>query len=395
MTMQSKRIFSIGNRYLIAYLTFLSSFAPLSTDMYLPALPAMAENLATSDELVSYSMTSFFLIYALSTLFWGPLSDKYGRRLILLAGSAIYILSCLVIALTDSIWMLLMMRGLQAIGCAAASAMSLAIIKDVLRGQFMEKIVSFMQAAHVLAPMCAPVIGGAMLYFVDWRGVFWVQALCGLLALCGAFCLRETARNKQSLSLGESFLRIRLVLGNAKFRRPFILFSAMAMPFMAYLAVSSFVYQVQFGLSPQAFSLFFALNAAVSLGAPLAHVYCFSRSPKRRLISLELLIMTISGFAMVFLASLNAWLFALLMLPLTFCGSAMRPPSTVILMEAHPHDNGTVAALIQCGGLLFASFSMFLAALDFWPNPVFAIGLIASFTSLACFLAWQKIKTSA
>ena len=84
--------------------------------------------------------------------------------------------------------------------------MSLAIVKDILRGSFMEKIVSFMQAAHILAPMCAPVIGGGLLYFMSWRGVFWALALCGVLALAGALGLRETARTTGSASLGAPLL---------------------------------------------------------------------------------------------------------------------------------------------------------------------------------------------
>ena len=388
----SNRIFLPGNQYLIIFLTYLSSFAPLSTDMYLPALPIMAKSLHTTDELVTYSMTSFFLIYAFASLFWGPVSDKYGRKKVLVYGSLIYILACVWIAMTDSIWWLLFMRGMQAIGCAAASAMSLAIIKDVLKGRMMEKIVSFMQAAHILAPLCAPLIGGLLLYVTTWRGVFWAQALCGAISLAGAYCLKETRRCRESLTLGKAFLRMKAVLANRDFLKPWLLFSAMTMPFMSYLAVSTFVYQQQFSLSPQAFSLFFALNAAFSLAAPLAHLYWFSHSSRARVISLELLGACVFGILIFCLGSLGPWWFACLMLPVTFCGGALRPPSTVIMMEANKGDNGAVSALIQCGALLFASFSMFLAPLAFWPNPVIAIGTIAALVSGICFLGWQRIK---
>ncbi|MBD5641583.1 MAG: multidrug effflux MFS transporter, partial [Desulfovibrio sp.] len=380
----SRRIFRPGNRYLIAYLTFLSAFAPLSTDMYLPALPTMAEALSTTDDLVSDSMSAFFLVYALSTLFWGPLSDRYGRRPVLIAGSAIYIVTSALAAITSSIWVLLAMRGLQAAGCAAASAMSLAIVKDILRGSFMEKIVSFMQAAHILAPMCAPVIGGGLLYFMSWRGVFWALALCGVLALAGALGLRETARTTGSASLGAAFQALWRVLRNCEFLKPFLIFSALTMPFMSFLAVSTFVYQDLFGLSPQAFSLFFAMNAAFSLGAPLAHLYWFSKLNRRAVLAAEILVMALAGALMLGFGARGPWTFALLMAPITFCGSALRPPSTVVMLEANRGDNGAVSALIQCGALLFASASMFAAPLPFWPTPVTAIGAISATVSSLC-----------
>lgn len=394
MKQRSNRIFYIGNRYLIAYLTFLSAFAPLSTDMYLPALPVMASALHTSDELVSYSMTLFFFAYAFAALIWGPLSDRYGRKPVLIAGSIIYIISCAWIALTDSIIALLAMRVAQAIGCAAVSAISLAVVKDVLRGQLMERLISFMQAAHVLAPILAPLIGGAMLYFVGWRDIFWAQVLFGVISIAGAFCLRETGRLKQGLSLLAAFLRMGAVLANRKFLAPLLLFSGLVMPFMSFLAVSTFVYQVQFGLSAQAFSLFFAFNASFSLLGPLAHLFIAKHMGKTREITWQILIIFACGVLLIPFGGLNPWLFALLMAPITFCGSAMRPPSTVILMEANRGDNGAVASLIQGFTLLFASLAMFLAPLPFWKQPVTAIAWIAAIVSGLALLAWLGIGRS-
>lgn len=392
MKKHSNRIFFLGNRYLIAYLTFLSAFAPLSTDMYLPALPVMASALETTDDMVSYSMTLFFLAYAFSALIWGPLSDRYGRKPVLMIGSTIYIISCAWIAITNSILVLLVMRIVQAIGCAAVSAVSLAVVKDVLRGQLMERVLSFMQAAHVLAPIFAPLIGGAMLYFVSWREVFWAQVLCGMVSLAGAFCLRETGRIKHGISLLTAFARMGAVLANRKFLAPLLLFSGMVMPFMAYLAVSTFVYQIQFGLSAQAFSLFFAFNASFSLLGPLAHLFIARHMAKTREITWLMLIILACAALLIPFGGLNPWLFASLMAPITFCASAMRPPSTVILMEANRGDNGAVASLIQGSALLFASLAMFIAPLPFWRQPVTAIAWIAALVSGLGLLAWLRIS---
>ena len=111
-----KKVFAPGNRWLVAYLAFLSAFAPLSTDMYLPALPHMTQALQTTDALSSLSISCFLLLFGASMLFWGPLSDKYGRKPVLYTGALLYVVSSLFLALAQSIWPLLFWRAVQAIG---------------------------------------------------------------------------------------------------------------------------------------------------------------------------------------------------------------------------------------------------------------------------------------
>lgn len=387
----SNRIFLPGNRYLIAYLTVLSSFPPISTDMYLPALPELAADLNSTNDAASASLTLFFLVYAFSTLLWGPLSDKWGRKPVLIAGSLLYMASSLAIALTSSIWTLLIARGVQALGCGAGTAMSLAIVKDVLRGDLMEKVVGFIQAAHVLAPVSAPLLGGLVLMFAGWRVIFVLLMVFGVISLAGALCLKETGRPRKNISMLKPFKRMAEVLKNKSFLWPLLIFSALVMPFMSYLAVSAFVYQSWFKLSPQAFSLFFAFNAAFSLGAPLTHIYFLAKLPKQRVLRWEMAAIALFGGLIILFGGHSAWAFAALMAPVTFCGAAIRPPSTVILMQSVKGDNGVVSSLIQCGAMLCATLAMFLAALPFWPSPSAAIGWIAALTALICLICWIKI----
>lgn len=388
MSKFSNRIFRPGNQFLIAFLTFLSCFPPLTIDMYLPALPTLAQSLGTTDEMASYTLSSFFLFYAFATLVWGPISDKYGRKPVLLFGSILYILASLLIFFCGSIQTLLALRWLQAIGCATASSMSLAIVRDIIRGPRMETIISYMQSAHILAPLTAPVLGGALLYFMSWRGIFIVLTLCGCISLAGICCLKETTRPQKDLSLINTFGKIKSVAFDRVFRQRLFLFSFMAMPFSSFLSASSFVYQSQFQFSPQVFSCFFAFNAAFALFGPLAHIYFFSKLPRNRAVEMEMTGICFAGALIIFFGSLSPWLFAAFMAPVTFFGSALRPPGTIIMMECIRGNNGIVASLIQCGGMLFGSLSMFLATLSFWPLPTLAIGSIAAGTALIGLIFW-------
>lgn len=390
-TGRKRKIFAPGNRYIIAFLAFLSAFAPVSTDMYLPALPGMADNLGTSNEMISLTISSFLFIFAISMLVWGPLSDRFGRKPVLLAGSGLFIASSVGIALSPDIETLLAWRGLQAVGSGAASAMSMAIVKDILRGGLMEKVVSLMQAGMILAPMLAPVIGGMVLVFMSWRGIFWCLALFGILAMAGGLALRETRPAKgASVSIARTFSRIGAVLSKPQFSRPLLLFSAMAMPFMSFLAVSSFIYQDWFGISAQAYSLFFAFNACASMAGPLSHIYVLRHFGRFALIGSHLGVMCAAGLLLLLLGTYSPWAFALLFLPVTFCGAALRPPSTVLLLQSIEGDNGIVASLINCGGLFFGSLSMIIASLPLWPNPVYAVGGMAFAVSGVCFFAWLR-----
>ncbi|MBQ7739071.1 MAG: MFS transporter [Desulfovibrionaceae bacterium] len=382
----SKQIFRLGNTWLILYLTFLGAFAPLSTDMYLPSLPHMAESLNTSYSYVSLSISGFLLLFALSMLFWGPFSDKYGRKITLILGSSLYIIASIAIALAPNIIFLLIFRGLQAIGSGAMAGMSLAVAKDLMRGTLLERVVSIMQTLMIVTPMVAPVIGGGILIITSWRGVFWCLSLFGLLALFGAINLRETCQRKSDRSLWQTLGRIFVVLQNKTFLPYLLLFSALSMPFMAYLGVSSTVYQDMFGLSPQSFSCFFAVNAAISMLAPLAHLKIFRFYQRNLVIATHLIVMAIGGICVLLNQTILG--FCLFYALITFSGTAIRPPSTILMLESIEGDTGAVTSLINCGGLLCGSLSMVLAVLPVWGNPIDAAATISLSISCWGLLTW-------
>lgn len=387
----SKRIFSWGNRWLVGYLTFLSAFAPLSTDLYLPALPHMAESLHTSYAEIAVTVSSFLLVFAVSMLFWGPLSDKFGRKVVLLAGSLLYMVSCVGIALAPGYTPLLLWRCVQALGSGALGAMSMTIVKDILRGSQMEKVLTWMQTVMIIAPMLAPVVGSWILLLLDWRGIFWTLTVCGLISLVGALGLRETAHARTEGGVFRVLQRFPAVLGQRRFSRPLLLFSAMAMPFFAYLGISAHVYQTHYGQSAQTFGLFFAANALCSMFGPMLHMRFFRHYPRARVVACHLAGMSAGGGLLLLCGLWSHWHFAACYMLITFCGSALRPPATVIMMSSIRGDNGVVASLINCGGLLCGSLSMYVATLGFWSSSIVAAGVISCLIPGLAFLAWLRL----
>ena len=173
----------LGKAGLVLFITLMNMFIPLSTDLYLPALPSMSEILDAPTALTNLTLVAFFFFYAVGTLFWGPMSDKYGRKKILTVGAVLYTAASMLCALAPDVYVLIGARVAQGIGAGAITAVSMALIKDCYSGKTRESILAVVQTVAGLAPMLAPVVGAFLLKFTDWRGSFWLLTVAGLACL--------------------------------------------------------------------------------------------------------------------------------------------------------------------------------------------------------------------
>ena len=178
----------------IFLLSLLAAFPPLSTDMYLPAIPQLKAQWNQPLMMVNLTLICFFLSYCLFMLIYGPVSDRFGRRRPLLVGIGIFIIASLMCALADNIAALIAARIFQASGAASASALSLAMCKDLFEAKARERIMAYMAVIVALAPMLAPVIGGWLIHYFSWRWVFVFQASMGIIAWGGVFRMAEPLR---------------------------------------------------------------------------------------------------------------------------------------------------------------------------------------------------------
>src|ERR1022692_4662599 len=176
---------SAGHARLVLILGALSSFAPLSIDMYLPALPAMARDLHTSAAAAQLSLTACLIGLATGQLLAGPLSDARGRRRPLLVGVAGYAVASALCVAAPSIWALLALRLVQGFAGAAGIVIARAIVRDLYDGDELARFYALLLMVNGAAPILAPIAGAQLLHFTTWRGVFAVLALIGA-ALLGA-----------------------------------------------------------------------------------------------------------------------------------------------------------------------------------------------------------------
>ncbi|NMA69064.1 MAG: multidrug effflux MFS transporter [Desulfitobacterium sp.] len=379
----------LGKKGLVAFIILMNMFIPLSMDLYLPALPSMNAYFQSGAAITNLTLSLFFLFYAVGILLWGPFSDKYGRKPIILLGSFIYIASSIGCALATDIYALIIFRSIQGIGAGGITSASMAIIKDCFVGKDRETILAITQSIAGLAPMLAPVVGAWLLLFTDWRGSFWVLTAISIMNLILAFLYKETLIEEERYKgtfLG-SLSRLLVVAKNKSFMIPALIFSFGSIHFMGYIAVSSYIYIDFFGLSEQAYSYFFAANALISIIGPAAYIRFFLNFNKKRLAILGFGISALSGIFIMTFGQLSPFLFLLGIAAMSFVGAMLRPFSTNILMEQHQGDAGSLSAILNTTFTLFGSIGMAVASLS-WGNVVLGLGGIMTIGSVISIIAW-------
>lgn len=385
----------LGHKGLIAFLALMNMFIPLSTDMYLPALPSMNSYFGSSSAVTNLTLSAFFLFYALGILFWGPLSDKYGRKPILLLGSILYAASSVACALSVNIYFLIAARILQGIGAGGITSVSLAIVKDSYSGKKRESILAICQSISGLAPMIAPIVGALILTFSNWRGSFWALALVSLVNLGFTFLFQETLTNDERYegTLFGSLGRLVVVSKNKSFIVPALIFSLSMLPFMGYIAVSSYIYVDYFGLNAQIYSYFFAANALLSIAGPFIYVKFLINMDKKLFASLILAVSTLSGVLVMTLGTLTPMLFWISFLIMSLSGAVMRPFSSNLLLDQQESDIGSASSLIGTLFTVLGSVGMALASIP-WGNIVFGLGVLITVFSLLALVSWNVFMKS-
>jgi DHA1 family bicyclomycin/chloramphenicol resistance-like MFS transporter len=320
--------------------------------MYLPALPTIREELATSSSAVQLTLTGTLVGLALGQLVIGPLSDSFGRRGPLLAGTALHVVASLLVLVSPTIGTLGVLRVLQGVGTAAASVVAMAIVRDLFEGRAAATMLSRLFLVMGVAPVLAPTIGGEVLRFTSWRGIFALLAVYGVLLLAlGAFGLRETLPAERRRPSGVlptlrtygGLLRDRTYVG-------LILVAGLTMAALfTYVAGSSFVYQRQFGLDEQQFGLLFGLGAVWLIAATQLNPVLLRRWSPARILVGATGAGVLSGVVLLWLAATGTGGLLGIVLPLwaVLAASGLALPNgPALALAGYGQSAGSAAAML-------------------------------------------------
>jgi len=255
---------------LVLILGALTAFSAMSIDMYLPAFPRIAADLDVPLGTVQLSISAFLFGSASGQLFYGPLADRWGRRVPLLGGLALYVLSTIGCACVHTGAQLLFWRVLMAVGGGAGMVISRAVVRDLYDTAEAAKMFSLLMLVMGAAPILAPILGGQLLLFTGWRGIFGFMGVFGLLSLLAAgLYLPESLPPERRVrkSLGNMAAVYGHLLRNRRFIRYALALGCVAGVNFAYISGAPFLFIELHGVSPQHFGLFFGANACGLIGA--------------------------------------------------------------------------------------------------------------------------------
>ncbi|MCG9628452.1 multidrug effflux MFS transporter [Vibrio mediterranei] len=384
----------LGQKGTLFFLVIISAFPPLTIDLYLPALPTMVDIFSTTESMVNLTLSSYFVTYAIGLLFWGPLSEKFGRKPILLIGIGAYMLASIACAMAGNIEHLIGSRVLQAFAGSAITVVSTAIVKDMFEGREREKIMATIMSLVIIAPMVAPVLGAFLLKVASWRMMFVTLAVFGAFASILAMCYRETLQSQYTGSLARSWTRLGVVMTNPRFVMLLCIFSIAPMALMAFLAAGSYIYINGFGLTEQEFSYYFAFNAMCASLGPSIYMKLSRHISVQKVITLCFLILALMGVLTLSIGSTAPWVFALIAAPATLMVIMMRVPGTNLMLDQQDKDTGSAVALIQFFAMICGSAGMLLVSMR--PDALIAnLGMIQLSIGIVGGLLWFVVRNRA
>lgn len=347
--------------WLTLLLGTVSATGPLAIDLYLPALPQMRTQFATSASLMQLSITACLIGLALGQLIAGPLSDQYGRRRPLIAGFIIFGLVSLAMAFIQSITLLIILRFIQGLAGATGQVMARAVARDLFSGKRLTRFYALLNTVNGVFPIIAPIIGGFMIHYVDWQAIFMLLAGIGwVIALAVALGLKESlpVDQRQTGGFHASLTSMAQLVVKPAFW-PLILATGLVYgALFSYISASTFVFQTGFGMAPQMFSLLYAFNGlGIVVGSNLPGQLA-KRFTNRQQVTLFLSLA--SAFSALLVGTLlfpaNVWVVSVFILILVVLIGALLTLTVTLIMDRATSNVGGASAVIglaqnACGGL--------------------------------------------
>ena len=347
--------------FLTLFLGMMSAMAPLSTDMYLPALPELTTDFGITASVAQMTLTMTMIGMATGQMVMGPVSDRYGRKRPLLAGMVVFALTAVGCAVVTDIRLFLVLRFLMGFAGAAGIVISRAIARDVAEGVELTRFFAILMMVNGLAPILAPVVGGQVLLFSDWRGIFVLLIVVGLAQSGATMVYRETLpQEKRIENLGASFQKFPQLLHDKYFMGHCLTQCFVFGAFFSYIAGASFLFQNIYHVTPQTFSYIFGGIGIGMLVCGMVPARLAGRVPDVELLMASLIVPVLGAIALLagFLCEAPIYytipVLFVTIVPLSIIGAA----SFSLALSRQGKNAGSASALIGFAQMILGGLMM-------------------------------------
>ena len=322
---------------LLLILSALMSFASVSTDMYLPALPTIGRALHTSSASIEMTFSAFLVGFSLGQLLWGPISDRYGRRLPIAVGLVLFTIGSVGCALSSTVTQMMVWRVVQALGACVGPVLSRAMVRDFYSREQSAHMLSTLILIMGVAPLVGPLLGGQILVFWSWQGIFWTLAGVGVLTLVSLLALPESLplSRRSTLPLRHTLTSYLELLGDVRLMGYALSGGFFYAGAYAFIVGTPFAYIEYYHVSPQAYGWLFGVNIAGMMAANFINGRLLKRFGSEQLFRSGTAILALAGVIL----AVNAW-----------CGWGGLP-GLVIPIFLYMSMNGLIVANSVAGAL--------------------------------------------
>ena len=363
--------------FILVFLGVLTAFGPFVTDMYLPTLPAMTEYFGTTSSQVQLGLTASMIGLAVGQLFFGPLSDKYGRRLPLIIAMLLFLLATIGCLISSTIMQFVGWRVVQGVAGAGGIVISRSIAADKYSGRELAKMLGIIGAINGVAPIAAPIAGGGMAESLGWQGIFWTLFCLGIILLLGSFHFKESLSEERrgSTCWKDVYNGFIAVIHNRRYLCYIFQFGFAQGVIFANIASAPFIMQQHYGFSPLMFSVFFGVNAiAIVISATYASRFAH---PEKALYRGSLGMVIVSFFLMIALClDCNFWIYEILLIGLLSMIGLTFTSSNTLALDCERSNAGIASALLGALGFAFGGIV----------SPIVGLGNIMVTTGITFFI---------
>ncbi len=380
--------------FLILILGSITAIGPLTIDMYLPAFLKIGHNFGASENLVQLSLTTCFIGLAVSQLFYGPIIDRFGKKLPLFFGLTIFIIASIACCFANNINQLIILRFFQALGACSAMVIPRSIVRDIFSPQESARVFSHLMLVIGIAPILAPIAGTMLLVHFDWKAIFVFLGSFGIICLLvSCYAIPQSKAPDINDKISSAFKKYRGILHDRNFV-VCALSGGLAMAgLFAYITGSPFAYLDFFGLSSKSYSIVFAINSIGFITASQINAYFLKKFSIETILKKVLLVPAIFGIVLILVGANfpTFWLFSLTMFVFLGAIGAIVPSSTALALSNQSKHSGSASALLGTIQFSLATITSFLISKTH-DGSLFYMSLIIGTCGVLSFLVYKLFK---